>query len=217
MASYVKKIRTESGDLQIDYTALANLPQSDTTLTQRGKFADAQIVGSKITELNNKISTNATELENKISESIKEITPDSIGALPSTYTPPVKSVNGEIGDVEVTRIKGNDNSYAKVDYSVGYGTFVTTVSKDNVLVSFRVKEDGKIPQVRYQDGSSITADNIYTQTWNPPKIGVVGAKEGHVAVFDSSGNIVSSGKSFWDFTRAKMTLSGTTLTITTVD
>ena len=138
------------------------------------------------------------------------------GLMPQVYTPPVKSVNGETGAVEVTRIKGNDNSYAKVDYANGYGAFVTTVSKNNVLVSFRVKDDGKIPQVRYQDGDSITADNIYTQTLNPPKIGVVGAKEGHVAVFDSSGNIVSSGKSFWDFTRAKMTLSGTTLTITTV-
>lgn len=140
-----------------------------------------------------------------------------VGALSSTYTPPVKSVNGETGAVEVTRIKGNDNSYAKVDYANGHGAFVTTVFKNNILVSFRVKGDGKIPQVRYQDGDSITVDNIYTQTLNPPKIGVVGAKEGHVAVFDSSGNIVSSGKSFWDFTRAKMTLSGTTLTITTLD
>lgn len=48
------------------------------------------------------------------------------------------------------------------------------------------------------------------------KVGVAGAKEGHVALFDANGNLVSSGKSFWDFTRAKMVLSGTTLTITTV-
>ena len=46
---------------------------------------------------------------------------------------------------------------------------------------------------------------------------VSGATEGHVAVFDASGNIKSSGKSFTNFTRATMSLSGTTLTITTVD
>ena len=46
---------------------------------------------------------------------------------------------------------------------------------------------------------------------------VTGAAEGDVPVLDASGNLVSSGRSFWAFTRAKMTLSGTTLTITTVD
>ena len=34
-------------------------------------------------------------------------------------------------------------------------------------------------------------------------------------LLDASGNLVSSGRSFWAFTRAKMTLSGTTLNITT--
>ena len=46
---------------------------------------------------------------------------------------------------------------------------------------------------------------------------VTGAAAGEVPVFDGSGNLVTSGKSFWAFTRAKMTLSGTTLTITTLD
>lgn len=46
---------------------------------------------------------------------------------------------------------------------------------------------------------------------------VSGATDGHVPVFDASGNLKSSGKRFDNFTRAKMTLSGTTLTITTVD
>jgi len=45
---------------------------------------------------------------------------------------------------------------------------------------------------------------------------VAGAVSGDVPVFNSNGNLVSSGKSFSDFTQAKMTLSGTTLTITTV-
>ena len=45
---------------------------------------------------------------------------------------------------------------------------------------------------------------------------VTGAAAGDLPAFDSSGNLVSSGKSFSDFTQAKMTLSGATLTITTV-
>lgn len=51
MADYIKKIRTENGDLQIDYGALANLPQSDTTLTKSGSFADAKETGSRISSL----------------------------------------------------------------------------------------------------------------------------------------------------------------------
>ena len=46
---------------------------------------------------------------------------------------------------------------------------------------------------------------------------VSGAGDGQVAVFDASGKLVTSGRSFWAFTRATMSLSGTTLTITTVE
>lgn len=56
MADYVKKIRTKDGDLQIDYTALANLPKSDTTLTKAGYFADAKATGDAITNINNAIN-----------------------------------------------------------------------------------------------------------------------------------------------------------------
>lgn len=48
MSQYVTKIRTESGDLQIDYNALANLPKSDDSLTQSGSFADAKATGDTI-------------------------------------------------------------------------------------------------------------------------------------------------------------------------
>ena len=84
MADYVKRIRTEAGDLQIDYESLANLPVSDTTLTQSGKFADAQATGERI---------------KNIASTIK---PEDIGALPDTYTPPVTSVNGQTGAVNIT-------------------------------------------------------------------------------------------------------------------
>lgn len=71
MADYIKRIRTESGDLQIDYAALANLPQSDTTLTKSGSFADAKIVGNKIKELNEDIqemNAGVTETSSKVDQ-----------------------------------------------------------------------------------------------------------------------------------------------------
>ena len=55
MADYIKRIRTENGDLQIDYTALGNLPVADTTLSKSGSFADAKSVGDKIKSINTSI------------------------------------------------------------------------------------------------------------------------------------------------------------------
>lgn len=55
MEEYVTRIRTENGDMQIDYKSLANLPSSDTTLSKSGEFADAKVVGVKIQEINDNI------------------------------------------------------------------------------------------------------------------------------------------------------------------
>lgn len=56
MAEYITKIRTESGDLLVDYNSLANLPQPDTTLAKSGSFADAKSVGDKIKSINERIA-----------------------------------------------------------------------------------------------------------------------------------------------------------------
>lgn len=88
MATYVTRIRTQEGDKQIDYESLANLPTSDTTLTQSGKFADAKATGDRIDRMSSDIA--------------KTIKPEDIGALPDTYTPPVTSVNGQTGAVNIT-------------------------------------------------------------------------------------------------------------------
>lgn len=45
---------------------------------------------------------------------------------------------------------------------------------------------------------------------------VTGASEGHIPTFNASGNLVSSGIAMSGFHRCKFSLSGTTLTITTV-
>lgn len=69
------------------------------------------------------------------------------------------------------------------------------------------------PYIKNKDNNYVS--EIYTSA-NPPYPRVPGAQEGHVALFDASGNIVSSGRSFWNFNRATFTLTGTTLYINTV-
>ena len=54
----IKAIRTQAGDLRIDYTALANAPTTDATLSQSGSFADAKAVGDKINNINNNLNNN---------------------------------------------------------------------------------------------------------------------------------------------------------------
>ena len=54
MAEYITRIRTESGDKQIDYNALANLPTTDTTLTKSKQAADAKATGDAISNLDSK-------------------------------------------------------------------------------------------------------------------------------------------------------------------
>jgi hypothetical protein len=57
MAEYVTKIRTENGDMQIDYNALANLPETDKTLSKKNKAADAKATGDAIAQLSSDVST----------------------------------------------------------------------------------------------------------------------------------------------------------------
>lgn len=68
MSEYVTKVRTESGDKQIDYLALANLPKSDTTLTQSGKFADSKATGDKIKNHEQKTQEKIQEINTNIQE-----------------------------------------------------------------------------------------------------------------------------------------------------
>lgn len=65
MANYIKRIRTDIGDLQIDYESLANLPESDTTLSKSGEFADSKAVGDAILNITNDI-INAENIVNSL-------------------------------------------------------------------------------------------------------------------------------------------------------
>ena len=81
MAEYIKRIRTESGDLQIDYQALANLPQSDETLSAQGSFADAKATGDAIALTNRNIDNAVDQLTSDIHNALTNLTPEDIGAV----------------------------------------------------------------------------------------------------------------------------------------
>lgn len=95
MADYITKIRTEKGDLQLDYDALANKPKSDSNLTKPGAFADAQAVGNKISELNTQIKSIKNQLENMPDNSHTHSATDiTSGTLSSERLPTVPISKG---------------------------------------------------------------------------------------------------------------------------
>jgi hypothetical protein len=88
MAGYITRIRTESGDLQIDYDALANLPQSDSTLTIAGGFADAKAVGDKlkkIDQITNSSVPNSTTINGKPLNSNITLGASDVQAAPAEH------------------------------------------------------------------------------------------------------------------------------------
>ena len=93
-----------------------------------------------------------------------------------------------------------------------YTAPVTKVNNKTGAVTLNANDVGALPSTYTPPVTSVNGKTGAVTV----KVGVSGAKEGHVPLFNASGDLVTSGKSFWDFSRAKMTLSGTTLTITTV-
>ena len=76
MADYIKKIRTENGDLQIDYEALANLPHADATLTKSGSFADAKETGSRISSLRTELEAGMQYVNNTVTTNLDKLQED---------------------------------------------------------------------------------------------------------------------------------------------
>lgn len=96
MADYVTRIKTTEGEKQIDYTALANLPQSDTKLTTKGAFADAQIVGTKVTNLQSQITAAVGQITS-LAEEVHSADNITYGTLNANRLPLVPIKKGGTG------------------------------------------------------------------------------------------------------------------------
>ena len=114
MAQYVTKIRTENGDMQIDYNALGNLPKFDTTLTESGYIADAKSVGDQIKV----ISESVNQLAEDVTNIADNLTPQAIGAA--------ATINGvspdENGNIQLT---ADDIGAAPDGYGLGKSKAIT--------------------------------------------------------------------------------------------
>lgn len=133
----IKRIRTTSGDAQIDYLSLANLPSSDATLTKSGSFADAAVVGTKITKIEKEIADKAT-LENGVVKFWKASTEESRTDT-LLYSVDISSIGGTGGlDLEnLTLSVSQVGNYQRLSMSDGTTTKnvdipITTITDEQV-------------------------------------------------------------------------------------
>lgn len=94
---------------------------------------------------------------------------------------------------------------------------VTTAELEKEIDQVDANAKNGISKAKSAASAAQTTANTAKTTANAaiPKVG--GATQGDIPTFNASGALADSGVKMSSFTRAKMTLSGTTLTITTVN
>ena len=111
MATYIQGIQTSVGVVKYDYNYLANLPESDMTLSKQGAFADALVVGRKqintsLLSMTNNIETiqnNITTLTQNTAEIKKSA--DNANSSVTTLQETIKSLQTRIEALEKTQTK----------------------------------------------------------------------------------------------------------------
>lgn len=151
MAQYVTKIRTENGDLPIDYLSLANLPTSDATLTKSGEFADAKVVGDKIKNINNnitQINDDITQINSDITQSNSEI---------KRVSDELKQINEDISGIG------------------GGASSIGSILNDHLQSKATAEQDGHMlaSDKKKLDGIEENANNYSLPTASPSTIGGV--------------------------------------------
>lgn len=95
MGQYVNRIRTEAGDLQINYEALANLPQSDKTLSKDGAFADAKATSDAIKQA-------TIIVDNTLANEGQAADAKTVGTQFQNIEESISDINGEVAAVQIT-------------------------------------------------------------------------------------------------------------------
>jgi preprotein translocase subunit SecD len=163
MAEYVTRIRTESGDKQIDYNALANLPTTDKTLSQSEQAADAKATGDKINTLNseitkkiNNVSSGASNeinaLDSKLSKAISDVRTES-----KAYSDSVKE--------EISKAV-NDVSNAKFDKSGGTITGAINMSSKKITNLATPTANTDAANKKYVDDKHFIKTATLSTTWS---------------------------------------------------
>lgn len=153
--TYITRIRTEAGDLQIDYNALANKPSLialDTGLTTSGKAADAKAVGDRL---------------NTITANIDKISLGTFGVTASKDE--LNYMDGVTSNVQ-TQLNG------KAASNHTHSDLASATHKHSVddIISGTLSSD-KLPVIPIDKGGTGAADatnalinfGIETGTWKP--------------------------------------------------
>lgn len=154
MAEYITAIRTESGDKQIDYNALANLPQSDTTLSAPGKFADAQATGTAISGLRSDVNTMLT------SKADKEYV-DSLNAADKTYVNEQLALKADktyVDSLNAANASDVEQQLA-LKASIEYVNSLNAADKNYVNEQLSLKADKKYVEKMLTVPASTSSDN----------------------------------------------------------
>lgn len=142
---YVIKIRTNDGDKQIDYAALANLPKFDSTLTEAGSIADAKAVGDALAK-----KAPSSDVAN-------------VQARLVTMNTQISGQGTRIGDIEKEIERLINNAYMTEDdlNAKGYVTsdsvmntlqnYVDTESLENYVTKTSLDNKGYITSVVWDD------------------------------------------------------------------
>lgn len=102
MSEYIETIMVQPGvRSKIDYNALANKPQSDTTLTISGSFADAHTVGVRFSTVLSSIGKNAVSIQNIVDNDISSLksTDQTILSELETINSQISTINTNLSDL----------------------------------------------------------------------------------------------------------------------
>ena len=148
MADFVTGIRTEDGTKKIDYNALANLPQSDATLTYSGSFADAKAVGDA---LNNKADKTAVPTKTS------DLTNDAgfLTAVPDEYVTETELT--EQGYVTETQLAEQKYVTETALSEQGYVT-ETQLNEKGYVTSAALEEQGYVTQTQLTENFVASED-----------------------------------------------------------
>lgn len=159
---YVTKIRTESGDAQIDYNALANQPKSDASLSIEGRFADAQATGKKLADIVKNIDDMNTTLETKISENAKK--------LDDELAKKVDKSGGNMSDILNMNGFSITNLQAPVNASDAVNKEFVDNKETSIMAEVSKKAETDSYSATFSDDEWIYDDKFYMQSVTVPGV-----------------------------------------------
>lgn len=164
MEKLITKIRTESGDLQIDYNALANLPTSDPTLKNPGQFADAEATGNAIntlsSELHGEIDTLASSSSGRMDE-FKEEVDNNVKRIDDS----ISEINSDIIKIESDISTLSNISNTKLSNTGGELSGALSMTNNKIINVATPTSGLDAANKSYVDSKHFTTTSTLSEMW----------------------------------------------------